>query len=117
MDKQFIIKQEEKLKKAKGDLEKQLGSFSQESETNSGDWSAKMPLYNGGVEEEADEVEEFATRLTLNDTLQEELRKVNVALEKIKKGKYGICEKCGKPIAQGRLEAYPQAELCSKCQV
>ncbi len=116
MDKQFIDKQNEKLTKAKEDLEKQLGSFSQESKTSNGGWDAKMPLYNGGAEEEADEVEEFATRLTLNDTLQEELKKVNLALEKIKKSKYGVCEKCGKPISVGRLEAYPQADYCSKCQ-
>lgn len=116
MDKQFIAEQAEKLKKAKQDLEKQLSSFSNESKTNVGDWNAKMPLYNGGAEEEADEVEEFATRLTLNDTLREELKKVNLALEKIKKGKYGICEKCGELIIQGRLEAYPQADFCAKCQ-
>jgi len=116
MDKQFIDKQEEKLKKAKEDLEKQLGSFSQESKVKDGGWDAKMPLYNGGAEEEADEVEEFATRLTLNDTLQEELKKVNSALVKIKKGTYGICDKCGKQISVGRLEAYPQADCCSKCQ-
>jgi len=117
MDKQFIDKQNEKLIKAKDDLEKQLGSFSQESKTSSGGWDAKMPLYNGGPEEEADEVEEFATRLTLNDTLQEELKKVNSALQKIKKGVYGICDKCSQPISVGRLDAYPQADYCSKCQV
>ncbi len=116
MNKQFIAKQTEKLKKTKQDLKKQLSSFSNESKTNAGEWDAKMPLYNGGIEEEADEVEEFATRLTLNDTLQEELKKVNLSLQKIKKGKYGICEKCGEPIIQGRLEAYPQAEYCKDCQ-
>lgn len=116
MDKKLIMAVAEKLNQAKSDLEKQLGSFAQKSLQKEGDWDAKMPLYNGGAEEEADEVEEFATRLTLNDTLQEELKKVNSALAKIKKGAYGICDKCGKPISAGRLEAYPQADYCSKCQ-
>jgi len=116
MDKKFIVQQKEKLEQAKKELEKQLGSFAQESNKVEGGWDAKMPLYKGGIEEEADEVEEFDTRLALEETLEEELKKVNLSLEKIKKGKYGICAKCQKPIPQGRLLAYPQAELCAKCQ-
>jgi RNA polymerase-binding transcription factor DksA len=116
MDKKFIEAAAEKLNQAKADLEKQLGSFAEKSLQKEGDWDAKMPLYNGGIEEEADEVEEFAMRLSLGNTLEEELKKVNAALVKIKKGTYGICDKCGKPIAIGRLEVYPQADCCSKCQ-
>ena len=67
------------------------------------------------TEEEADEVEEFGTRLALENTLEKELKKIDHALDKIKKGKYGICEKCGKPISQGRLGVYPQAENCKNC--
>ena len=76
-----------------------------------------MPLYDtgGSLEEEADEVEEFSTRLSLGRTLEDELKKVNFALEQIKKGKYGICKKCGKPISQGRLRAYAPADQCTRC--
>lgn len=117
MDKKFLEEQKERLKKQKEKLELQLGSFAEESKKIEGDWSAKMPSLDPGtsLEEEADEVEEFGTRLALERTLEPELKKVNSALEKIKKGKYGICEKCARPISQGRLKAYPQAEDCSKC--
>ena len=37
-------------------------------------------------------------------------------LEKIKKGKYGICEKCGKEIPLERLEVSPEARFCLKCE-
>jgi len=37
-------------------------------------------------------------------------------LEKIKKGKYGICEKCGKKIPEERLKAFPEARFCMKCE-
>lgn len=116
MDKAFLKKQAEKLQENREQLEKQLGSFAEESPEAYGGWNAKMPLYDGGLEEEADEVEEFGTRLALGGTLELELKKVILALGKIKKGKYGLCEKCGKPIPKGRLEAYPQAALCQKCQ-
>jgi DnaK suppressor protein len=34
------------------------------------------------------------------------------ALEKLDDGTYGICDVCGQPIAEGRLEALPWAVLC-----
>jgi len=48
--------------------------------------------------------------------LELKLKNVDLALEKIKKGKYGICEKCGKEIEEKRLEVYPEARLCQKCK-
>lgn len=38
------------------------------------------------------------------------------ALTKIKIGKYGICENCGKSIETGRLVAMPTATLCLSCE-
>jgi RNA polymerase-binding transcription factor DksA len=32
-------------------------------------------------------------------------------------GGYGICERCGQPIAAGRLEARPDARTCIACAV
>ena len=117
MDKAFLKKQKEKLEAKKIKLETQLGSFAEKSNQSSNDWDSKMPMMDPGksLEEEADEVEEFNTRLSLEHTLENELKDVNLALEEIKKGKYGICTKCGKPIAKGRLEVYPQARTCTKC--
>jgi DnaK suppressor protein len=44
------------------------------------------------------------------------LREIAGALEKLKEGTYGICEKCAKPIGVRRLEAMPHARLCVKCK-
>jgi len=52
----------------------------------------------------------------LEKSMEEQLKAIDLALEKIKKGTYGVCEKCGKPIPQGRLQAYPQASYCQKCK-
>ena len=32
--------------------------------------------------------------------------------KKLDEGSYGECDECGKPIAEGRLEALPWATLC-----
>lgn len=40
---------------------------------------------------------------------------IKKTLSKIKKGTYGKCEKCGKPIEIGRLLAMPTAQYCLSC--
>ena len=37
------------------------------------------------------------------------------ALDQLDAGVYGICERCGGPIAPERLEARPDARLCIDC--
>ncbi|GAB2461981.1 hypothetical protein GCM10027265_09000 [Jatrophihabitans fulvus] len=38
------------------------------------------------------------------------------AVERIDKGTYGFCERCGKPIAKARLQAFPAATLDVTCK-
>ncbi|MGR3294445.1 MAG: TraR/DksA family transcriptional regulator [Candidatus Scalindua sp.] len=45
-----------------------------------------------------------------------EIEQIDNALEKIKKGKYGNCENCGKIINKQRLSAIPFVSLCIKCK-
>ena len=44
------------------------------------------------------------------------LREVDMALERIDKGEYGICQECEEPISIKRLKAVPWARLCLECQ-
>ncbi|HEX7237336.1 MAG TPA: TraR/DksA family transcriptional regulator [Gammaproteobacteria bacterium] len=45
-----------------------------------------------------------------------ELRAVQDALARLKRGEYGHCQRCGEEISPARLEAMPQATLCIRCQ-
>lgn len=117
MDKEFLKKQKEKLEKEKEKLEKELSSFSRESEKIKGDWITSYPKFDSGkLEEESDEVEEYGNLLSIGYVLEKELKKVKLALERIKRGKYGICQKCKKQISKERLKVYPQALYCKVCQ-
>ena len=40
---------------------------------------------------------------------------VDAALARLGAGTYGVCEACGRPIADGRLEARPTARTCVAC--
>jgi DnaK suppressor protein len=70
----------------------------------------------GKREEEATETLELEKRLTMENRIRQEMAAVEHALEKIDKGTYGLCDNCGQPIAEERLEALPQANLCVKCK-
>lgn len=48
----------------------------------------------------------------LEEGAQQTLAQIDRALAKIDDGTYGICERCGKPIAEERLRARPWATLC-----
>ena len=43
---------------------------------------------------------------------EEKLRR---ALAKLEEGSYGRCDRCGRAIAAGRLEAAPESALCIDC--
>lgn len=44
------------------------------------------------------------------------IQEIDVALAKIDKGTYGVCERCGEPIPKERLRALPHAALCVRCK-
>lgn len=48
------------------------------------------------------------------ETLQKQMIKIDMALDRIKNGSYGICEVCGQPIETTRLTIMPLAGLCLK---
>ena len=68
------------------------------------------------LDEEADEAEEMTTNFALRAGLKGRLNAVNKALEKIEKGEYGKCEKCGGEISGEVLEVDPESELCKTCK-
>lgn len=48
--------------------------------------------------------------------LQRKLQDIDWALKKMAKGKYGICERCGKAIPSARLNILPEARFCVECE-
>lgn len=47
---------------------------------------------------------------------RKELNEIKLALDKIKKGTYGICEMCEEPIGRKRLEVKNFARFCITCR-
>ena len=106
------------LEAEKQSMEKQLQGFAEKDPKAPGVWDTRYPNHPGGsAEDEADEVEEYSSLLPVEATLESRLREVNLALERISRGDFGRCEKCGQEVEADRLEAIPETRVCHKCKL
>jgi len=58
---------------------------------------------------------ERAQATALLDQARARLADIDAAFDRVRAGAYGICVRCGQPIAAARLEARPAAALCIGC--
>ena len=52
----------------------------------------------------------------LSETQRRRIHDIDVALEQIEKGEYGICMSCGEEIPPRRMEVRPFSRYCIECK-
>ncbi len=118
----LLAELKQKLEKEKKEAEEQLAAFANKDKKLKDDWDTRFPNFNdkeagsAALEQAADEVEEYSRLLPVEYGLETRLKNINSALEKIKKSKYGLCEKCQGKIDEKRLKIYPAARYCLNCK-
>ncbi|MBP3303107.1 MAG: hypothetical protein J6L64_08265 [Opitutales bacterium] len=103
------IKYYKKLVSLKVAIQKEIdehsqNAFSRQGKEDTGDLSASYSQHTADIDNEA------FTRdcaLSLLASKQQDLAEINIAIERMKKGTYGICEITGKPIPAERLRDVP----------
>ena len=72
--------------------------------------------------EPAKDFEEFASEAENEEVLQRlgaaeraELERIRVALRRLADGHYETCARCGGAIAEKRLQALPDTDVCVRC--
>jgi RNA polymerase-binding protein DksA len=115
MNKKFVEEMKVALEQIKKDLQTSLEDVAKKN-SQSNTYEAKFPEYGTSEEESADEVSTFIDRLSLGENMGQNLNDVEAALERIKRGTYGLCENCHKEIDQARLKAMPTARWCLSCK-
>lgn len=101
--KKLLVKQQKKV-------EKDLKALEQDDPVlNSGPAESSEPGTDSWLADVHSRV--VAVKISLQDMLLNTRK----ALEKMRSGKYGKCENCGKMIESERLEAMPTATLCISC--
>jgi len=108
-----LVELYERLKKEKTELLAKIEQLRAQSQPSA---ERKEGSPFGKREEGADEAAELEKRLALEKRLVESLNEVEHALQKYESGTYGLCDSCGRPIEQARLQAIPQASLCLSCK-
>lgn len=116
LDKEFLEKQKDALIEKKNSIQDQLGGFAKADKDLEHDYDTKFPEYGRDEEENATETQVYGDTLPVEYSLELTLREVKQALKRIKTGKYGICEKCGKEVSKERLLAIPETRVCMDCQ-
>jgi DnaK suppressor protein len=53
---------------------------------------------------------------TIGSNFREQIQMIDAAIERMDEGTYGICQRCGQPINEERLEALPFVAYCITCQ-
>jgi RNA polymerase-binding protein DksA len=66
-------------------------------------------------EDLAAEVRDARVLGRLADGERRELQKIDAALDRIRDGRWGICESCGRLIPEARLRARPESSRCLPC--
>ena len=68
------------------------------------------------IADDGSNVTEAERLVTISEDFQQLLGQINEALERMDEGAYGTCLRCGKPIGEARLEAFPYVAYCIECQ-
>ena len=68
-------------------------------------------------EEETDRSEEVGNRMAIAQDLQNRIAEIDIALEKIKNGAYGVCERCEKQIELELLDIDPESRFCKSDKI
>ncbi len=68
-------------------------------------------------DELADKYEYKQEKHLEEDFLRKRLMKIEKALQRIKDGTYGFCQKCHQEIEKTRIEIDPAVDLCRKCSL
>ncbi len=71
--------------------------------------------HSGDSAEQAQERENDEVVDAIGNETAQSIRILQAALMRLEDGTYGICERCGEEISDGRLAVIPEATRCVNC--
>ena len=97
-------------------LEAELSGIANKDSKIEDNYKSKFPQFGNDEDENANEVAEYSDRLSIEHTLEKELRDVKKALTNLNDGSYGVCKHCKDPIEPERLNIRPTSSSCVDCK-
>jgi RNA polymerase-binding protein DksA len=106
--KQRLLEERQRLELEIHDLDADLSESLEDS-------SGESP-YDQHMAETATVTLDREIDLTLEENALASIAQIDRALSKLESGSYGLCDQCGKPISEDRLNVAPFATLCIDCK-
>jgi RNA polymerase-binding transcription factor DksA len=78
--------------------------------------TSELGGHNQDPADMASDTLERAKDLSILIGMEAKIADIERALERLVAGTYGVCEACGQPIGEARLEAWPAARFCRSDQ-
>ena len=118
MDQETIQEFKKQLEEKKMQLLAQMANVGHKVEGKGDNFEASYPDYGdpASIEDSANEVADYTTNLSFERDLENELRAVEKALQRVTEGKYGVCTHCGQDIEKERLKVRPESTSCVSCK-
>lgn len=118
MEPQQLQHFKERLEAKKAEIIGHLDAIGTRAEGDEVNFNTDFPDYGNSqsIEDNASEVSDYATNLSLEHELEDNLHDVEKALKRIADGTYGQCKHCNQEIEAGRLEIRPESTSCVSCK-
>ncbi len=116
MDEKTQARLRASLEARRAEIEREIGFMSDEIRSIGEDQDMENGSLGNHMAEDGSNVMEADRLSTISEDLRSLLNDIDGAFHRMDEGTYGICERCGKPINEERLEAFPYVARCIECQ-
>ena len=112
LSKSFLTKQKSLIEEEQKKITLQIETLKKEDPFSDPDHASDNAAVDTDVREQ---VGHDTVQAEIKDA-EKRLKDLGIAFELLKKGKYGVCERCNEDIPVARLELVPEARYCIACK-
>ena len=87
-----------------------------EQEEATSDTGGELSSFDQHPGDSGTETFELEKNVSLLEQVENELDEIEAAFQRLERGTYGICQACGRPVGEERLEALPATRYCVEDQ-
>ena len=116
MNARKMSKLRKQLEERRSEIENDVSFMADEIRSIGVDQDDENGSLGNHIADDGSNVSEAERLVTISEDFQHILGQIDSALGRMNDGTYGTCLRCGKPIGEERLEAFPYVAYCIECQ-
>ena len=91
-------------------------NLTRERDESTSETAGELSSFDQHPGDSGTETFEMEKNVSLLEQVEDELKEIEAAFERLERGEYGRCLACGRPIGDERLEAMPATRYCIEDQ-